>query len=145
LLLYVFSGLLETEMTPKQTTLFRYLIRGCMVIPNSSILTFGELLKDLHPLKEYLHTLPIPAQQFFAEQYDSGEFAKTRKEVGWRLSYMLESPIFADMFSAPENKFDLYSELASSKIIVINTDKAKLKDRSSMFGRFFIAMLLHAS
>jgi hypothetical protein len=50
------------------------------------------------------------------------------------------------MFSNPRSKLDLYTELQSSKVILINTDKDLLKDkRTEMFGRFFIAMLLQSA
>jgi type IV secretory pathway VirB4 component len=60
--------------------------------------------------------------------------------------YLLENPTFERMFSNPRSKLDLYTELQSSKVILINTDKDLLKDkRTEMFGRFFIAMLLQSA
>ncbi len=49
------------------------------------------------------------------------------------------------MFSAKENRIDLFHELSTAKIVLINTDKDLLKEGgSSFFGRFFIAMLVQA-
>ena len=50
------------------------------------------------------------------------------------------------MFSQPTSKLDLFTELNSAKVILVNTDKELLKDEGTeIFGRFIIAMLLQAS
>ncbi|WP_342723914.1 hypothetical protein AAFG07_33205 [Bradyrhizobium sp. B097] len=60
--------------------------------------------------------------------------------------YLLENPTFERMFSNPKSKLDLFTELQSSKVILINTDKDLLKEkRTEMFGRFFIAMLVQSA
>jgi hypothetical protein len=59
---------------------------------------------------------------------------------------MLENTVFERMFSFPKSKLDLFTELNSAKIILINTDRALLgEERTAVFGRFFIAMLLSAA
>jgi hypothetical protein len=38
----------------------------------------------------------------------------------------MENKNFARMFSSPQNKLDLFTELNSSKVILVNADKKKL-------------------
>ena len=146
LLTYVIGGLSETEMTPKQQTLFRYVLRACMEIPDATIHTFAELLSGSTDYQQYIDQLEGPAKLFFATQFNDVQFKQTKQEVAWRLMYLLENPTFERMFANPRSKLDLYTELQSSKVILINTDKDLLKDkRTEMFGRFFIAMLLQSA
>lgn len=146
LLTYVIGGLSETEMTPKQQTLFRYVLRACMQIPDATIHTFAELLSGSTAYQTYIDQLEGPAKLFFSTQFNDVQFKQTKQEVAWRLMYLLENPTFERMFSNPRSKLDLYTELQSSKVILINTDKDLLKDkRTEMFGRFFIAMLLQSA
>jgi len=146
LLTYVIGGLSETEMTPKQQTLFRYVLRACMQIPNATIHTFAEILSGTEKYQTYIDQLDGPARIFFETQFNDTQFKQTKQEVAWRLMYLLENPTFERMFSNPKSKLDLFTELQSSKVILINTDKDLLKDkRTEMFGRFFIAMLLQSA
>lgn len=146
LLTYVIGSLSETEMTPKQQTLFRYVLRACMQIPDATIHTFAELLSGSTDYQQYIDQLEGPAKLFFVTQFNDVQFKQTKQEVAWRLMYLLENPTFERMFSNPRSKLDLYTELQSSKVILINTDKDLLKDkRTEMFGRFFIAMLLQSA
>ena len=52
---------------------------------------------------------------------------------------------FGDMFTHPRNKLDLFGELQSGKVILINTKGALLKKNLEPFGRYFIARLLQAA
>lgn len=146
LLTYVFGGLLGTEMTPKQSTLFRYTLRACMEIPDATILTFAELLQGDQKYRPYIDRMQGPVRTFFDTQFnDQKQFGQTKQEVSWRLMYMLENATFERMFSHPQSKIDFYVQLQSAKVILINTDRDLLKERTEIFGRFFIAMLLQAS
>ncbi len=147
LLTYVFGSLLAAEMTPKQETLFRYIIRALMIIPSATILTFNDFLTgNQTKYQPYIDQLEGPAKQFFETQFnDPKQFGQTKQEVAWRLMYMLENTTFARMFSSPKNKLNLFEELNTSKVILINTDRDLLKERTELFGRLFIAMLLQAS
>ena len=146
MLTYVIGSLSDTEMTPKQQTLFRYVLRACMQIPDATIHTFAELLSGTDKYKTHIDMLEGPARLFFETQFHDVQFKQTKQEVAWRLMYLLENPTFERMFANPRSKLDLFTELQSSKVILINTDKDLLKDkRTEMFGRFFIAMLLQSA
>ena len=148
LLTQVFDTLLGTGTTPKQSTLFRHAIRLCRLIPGATIHTLTDILNtDNVPHPEYVAKLPKVSRDFFEGLFtDKKQFAQTKQEVAWRLSLMLENSTFERMFSQKKSKIDLFTELNSSKLILINTDKSLLKDQGTeLFGRFFIAMLLQAA
>jgi hypothetical protein len=149
LLTYVFSSLLGDggSMTAKQTTLYRYVVRLLIQIPNATINTFAEILQDgVGQYDQYVCQLDPPAQNFFHNQFNERDFNQTKQALAWRLSLLLESTVFSRIFSSTESKLDLFAELNSSKVILINTDRDFLGDtRTGVFGRFFIALLLAAS
>ncbi len=50
------------------------------------------------------------------------------------------------MFSHPRSKFDLFGEMNSGKVILINAAKDLLKEQGAqIFGRFFIALIAQAA
>jgi hypothetical protein len=49
------------------------------------------------------------------------------------------------MFMHPRNKFDLFEELQTGKVVLVNTMKGLLKNGTEPFGRYFIARLLQAA
>lgn len=150
MLTYVFRALGEgAEMTPKQSALYRYTIRLLLEIPEATLNTFVQILQPggLEPYRKYIPQLSNPAQIFFANQFDDAkQFGQTKQEVAWRLMLLLENPTFERMFCAPRTKLNLFDELNTAKLILIDTNKQMLgSDRSALFGRFFISLLLHTS
>ena len=86
------------------------------------------------------------ARAFFQSEFDSKEFAQTKRQVVRRLWGILENQTFERMFSYPTNKLDLFTEMNSGKVILINTAKDLLKETGTeIFGRFFIAMIAQAA
>ncbi|MGF6428193.1 hypothetical protein [Bradyrhizobium elkanii] len=148
LLTYVFDTLLGTQTTPKQTTLFRHAIRLCRAIPGATLKTFVDVINSTStPYPEIVTTMPEATRDFFTGLFtNTAQFKETKQEIGWRLSLMLDNPTFAAMFSSEHSKLDLFTELNSSKVILINSDKSLLKEQGTeLFGRFFIALLLQAA
>lgn len=145
---FVLGSLLGAEMTQKQSVLFRYITRLLLYIPNATIHTFRELLEDGGSLKyqDSIDQLQGSAKAFFQSEFDSKEFAQTKRQVVRRLWGILENQTFERMFSHPVNKLDLYTEMNSGKVILINTAKDLLKETGTeIFGRFFIAMIAQAA
>ena len=59
---------------------------------------------------------------------------------------LLLNPTFRRLFAATENKIDMFEEMASQNLILIDTNKPMLDDApSAFFGRLFIALILRAS
>lgn len=147
LLQYVFTALLDAELTTYQATLLGFVIRLCMVIPNATIFTLRDVLEDIGPFRQHVDQLSDTAQRFFETQYDSkhGQYIKTRTEVVQKLYGILEYDAFTRMFSSPRSRFDMFTEMNAGKVILIDARKKHLRTASGMFGRFFIAMVLQAT
>lgn len=119
-----------------------------MKIPDATISTFRELLEEggADKYREHIEQLQGSARAFFETEFDSKEFSQTKKQILRRLWGILENQSFERMFLHPRNKLNLFSELNSGKIILINTAKDLLKkDGTEIFGRFFIAMIAQAA
>lgn len=148
LLEFTLGSLLQAEMTAKQSTMFRYLLRAMFVIPNATIHTFRELLEPegYEKYRDHLDRLQGTAKAFFATEFNTKEFEQTKRQVVRRIWGILENQTFERMFSHPKNKLDLFAELNSSKVILINTAKELLKQNGTeIFGRFFIAAIAQAT
>lgn len=148
LLTYVFSALGDA-FTPKQETLYRYCIRLLQEVPGATIMSFLELLQrgGIDQYRDYIPKLSRPAQIFFNDAFSAPkEYTDTKQEVARRLMLLLESSVFERMFGAAQSKIDLFEALAERKTILMDTNKRLLgAGRSSLMGRFFIALLLLAS
>ena len=145
---FVLGSLLEAGMTQKQTVIFRYITRLLLHIPNATIHTFRELLEDggLDRYRQHVEQLTGSARAFFETEFESREFAATRKQVLRRLYGVLENQTFERMFSHPKSKLDLFAEMNAGKVILIDTAKDLLKENGTeIFGRFFIAMIAQAA
>ncbi|EHK57050.1 type IV secretory system conjugative DNA transfer family protein [Allomesorhizobium alhagi] len=145
---FVLGSLLSAEMTQKQNVIFRYVTRLMLHIPGATIHTLRELMEPGSHIRfaENIATLTGTARQFFETEFTSKEFDQTRKQVLRRLWGILENQTFERMFSHPRSKLDLYSEMNSGKVILINTAKDLLKESGTeIFGRFFIALIAQAA
>jgi len=145
---FVLGSLLGAEMTQKQSVIFRYVTRLMLYIPDATIHTMLELFQDGGTTKyqSYIEQLEGTARNFFEHEFDSREFTQTKRQVVRRLFGILENQTFNRMFSHPRSKLDLFKEMNSGKIILINTAKDLLKQAGTeIFGRFFIAMIAQAA
>jgi hypothetical protein len=143
---YIFGGLLGAEMTQKQSVIFRYLARLMLAIPDATILTLKDVMQDATPFVPYFDKIEGSAGDFFRNDFNDRQFAETKKQILRRLWGVLENPTFERLFSHPRNKLDMFDALNSGKIVLVNTAKDFLKaERSSILGRFFIALTFQAA
>lgn len=143
---YLFASL-DSDMTSKQSTVFRYLARLVSVIPGGNLETMRQLLepKGIDAYREHLSKLPPLAQRFFETEYGTTEYKDTRQQTARRLYTLLENDAFRQMFSAPRMKLYLPREMNDGKVILINASKRILKgDAFKVFGRFFISQIARA-
>jgi len=146
---YMMAGLLDAKFTALQSTLFRNVVPAIIEgMPNPTLDTFKQVMvKGLPP--EALAKLNPHAQDFFTNRetgFNSKTYESTRKEVVWRLDYLLTNPVLRSMFSAAQTKLDMSREIDAGKVIIINNSKAVLGDEGAeFFGRFFIALILRAA
>lgn len=150
LLNFVLSSLLGSDMTSKQATLFDFTLALMLEIPDATIHTFRDLMQEgaLAKYQQYVSKLDETAQDFFNKEFDvkRGQFETTKKEVVRRLYGILSNPTFRRMFSHEQSKLDLFSEMNSGKVILIDTAKDLLKENGTeVFGRFFLALIANAA
>ena len=144
---YIMAGLLDAEFTALQSTLFRNVVPAIIAaIPNPTLDTFKEVMVKGLPS---LDKLDPHARQFFENRetgFNSKTYDATRKQVVWRLDYLLTNPLMRSMFSATHTRIDLGKQIDAGKVIVINNSKAILGDEGAEFlGRFFVALIARAA
>ncbi len=144
---YIMAGLLDAKFTALQSTLFRNVVPAIIEsFPNPTLDTFKQVMAKGLPRLEKLNP---HARQFFENRengFHSKTYDSTRKEVVWRLDYLMTNPVLRSMFSATHTKLDIGQEMDAGRVIVINNSKAILGDEGAeFFGRFFVALIARAA
>jgi hypothetical protein len=143
LLEYIFSGLLDSPLTPNQTALFRSVLGLLKQIPNATLRDFRNILSDgWEPYEKYVDQLDEDDQTFFRKEFKSNVYKERRPEVLVRLRLLLSNPHFRAMFTAPRTKVHLGQLMNEGKIIIIDNSKAKLGESGTFFARLFVALIL---
>lgn len=145
---FVLAALLGAEMTSKQSIIFRFVTRALLLIPNATVHTLLELMEPGGDQKyrQYIGQLQGAARSFFENEFNSAQFNETKRQVLRRLYGILENQTFERMFSHPRSKLDIFQEMNSGKVILINAAKDLLKQNGTeVFGRFFIALIAQAA
>ncbi|MCK0138927.1 type IV secretory system conjugative DNA transfer family protein [Aliiroseovarius sp. F47248L] len=145
---FVLGSLLSAGMTAKQSVVFRYVTRLMFHIPGATIHTLRELMEPggTDKYREHIERLEGTPRRFFETEFDSKEFTNTKTQVLRRLYGVLENQTFERMFTNPQSKFDMFTEMNAGKLILINTSKSLLKEQGTeIFGRFFIALIAQAA
>ena len=154
---YMFSSK-DSPLTDKQLTCFSYCVKLLFTIPNATILTFFDLLKDPHisktggirpdsPFRKYIDKLnPISRQFFYDYFYDLTEYGATKDQIATRIHGMLRYSTFQKMFLTTENKIDMFENLQSGKVVLVSSPQAILgKEGSRLLSRYFVALTLQAA
>lgn len=148
LLSFVLEGMMWAEFTNPQKTIFQYVIQLVISIKGGNIYTFMDVLADGGHIKfaKEISQLDENMQRFFEVDFPSPDYKRTREAIRRRMDGLLLNPTFRRLFSATENKIDMFDEMANQKLILIDTNKPMLDDApSAFFGRLFIALILRAS
>lgn len=145
---FVLGSLLSAGMTAKQSVVFRYVTRLMFHIPDATIHTLRELMEPggTDKYRPHIEKLEGTPRRFFETEFDSKEFTNTKTQVLRRLYGVLENQTFERMFSHPQSKFDMFTEMNAGKLILINTSKSLLKEQGTeILGRFFISLIAQAA
>lgn len=139
---YIFGGLMEAPLTPKQDVIFSFALQAVLKADNPSLDTFRTLIDSKRgTMPDYIERCEPLVREFFITQFYETNYDQTKKEISWRLWSLLKEPKLASMFTAPMNKVELRNEL-HRKLILIDCDIDILKDFTGFFGRMFIAQIL---
>lgn len=146
---FVIDKLLDAPMTPRQRTLFHHCANLVMSINGGTIETFMSVLNDPTAYQAAIDRLDQTSQRFFNEELKRegrkpSAYDGTRTELGYRLDALLKNPTLRRMFNTADNRFSMYDEMQSRKLILIDTSLAQLAAESVTFGRFMIAQALQA-
>jgi hypothetical protein len=145
---FILNALLGAELTSRQATLFQFVVQALLHIPNATIHTLRELMEPggYERFKPHIDKLDGTARAFFETQFNSKQFAQTREQVVVRVFTILRNRTLERLFSHPRSKLDLFAEMNSGKVILIDTAKSLLKESgTTIFGRFFIALIAQAA
>jgi hypothetical protein len=144
---FFLSAILKMDVSSHQEVMLKYLVPAVMAVPNATILTLRDLVDDGGYQKYVSHfgALDPEVQQWLKSRLHDKEYSVTRTAIKVRIDGFLADSLFRQMFRSPRNRFDLFEAMQSSKVILINTNKALLKGNTEAFGRFFIAKLLQAT
>ncbi|GAA0298196.1 hypothetical protein GCM10009087_05010 [Sphingomonas oligophenolica] len=146
---YLFGGLTNLTLTGKQDVFFRYVARLMLSLPetmgrNATILDMMKLMSDPAPYADAINALPEIPREFFLRDFVSKTFEQTKEQIRYRLQAIIENPTMARLFTSPETKVDLFTEMNHGAVILVDTAKDFLKENSSTFGRLFISLVLQA-
>jgi hypothetical protein len=145
---YIFSQLLDTAMTGKQKSLFRSVLTVLLKVPNATIETFRKIMttgwKPLN-LEPYIKQCDPSTQDFFLAgkppEFDSPQYAETKREVLWRLRLVLSNDYLRAIFTSEHTSIPFGQLLDSGKMIIIDNSKDDLgEEGAEFFGRFFVAI-----
>jgi hypothetical protein len=147
---YIMSALLEAKFTPLQSTLFRNVIPAVMQIPDATLETFKTVMAKGLPTREFSNQKLDPHIQAFFDNRETGfhseTYKNTKREVVWRIDFLMTNPLMRAMFTAAKTRLDIGKEMDAGKIIIINNSKALLDTAGSeFFSRFFITLILAAA
>jgi hypothetical protein len=142
LIRFFLNGILKAEMSSHMDTLLNYVLQGVMSVPGATIGTMQDVLAGK---RVQYGPLSPRVREWLDTKLMSGDWKLTRTALANRLDGFTADPLFGDMFCAPRNQIDLFGAFQSAKVVLINTNKALLRDATEPFGRFFIAKVLQAT
>jgi hypothetical protein len=152
---FLFTGLLGGDLSDNMTMLYRYLVPAMLAIPNADMNTFIDLLdtegaRDRSPPpgfqkhQAHLAELDPEIRSFLQTDYlRDPELVKTKAAVRRRLRAAMADTVFRRMFMQPRNRLNLFRELQSAKVILVNTYAAR--NYVEQFGRLILALLMQAT
>jgi hypothetical protein len=152
---FMFTSLLGGDLSDNMTMLYKYLVPAMLVIPDADMNTFIDLLdtesgKDrsvppgFQKYREHFSRLEPEVRSFLETDFlRDSELVKTKAAVRRRLRAAMADATFRRMFMQPRNKLNLFKELQSAKVILVNTYPAKTY--VEQFGRLILALLMQAT
>jgi len=139
---YFFDALLGSELTSRQSTLFRYLGLLLMQIPGGNIHTLRELMEDGKQFRPFMEKMTGTARTFFETRFFDKSLNATKQQILARLWGVLSNRSLDRLFSAKRNTVNFDSAMLEGKIIFVNTSKEYLGEEGShIFARMIVALI----
>ena len=132
------------DTTSHMDTILAHVVPAVMSIPGATIFTLQQFMRKGYEAFQAKLQIEPDEHEWLSERLKASEYKMTIAALNARLDAFTSDPFFKRMFSTEKSRFDLFVELQSSKVILINTSKIRLRDATADFGRFWIAKLLQA-
>ena len=137
----IFTSLLSAEMTQTQGLVERFLADVMLTMPGATMQTLRDILREPEAFMEEIAKVGGDAADFLSNEFMSGQYRPTRRQLLRRVWGILQSPL-RDMVCAPETRLDVGLELQRGAIIIVDTSKEYLEaDGSALFGKFMLAAI----
>lgn len=144
---FISSGL-NAETSSNMKIVLAYLVPAVMEIPDATITTLRELLEPegYAQYQQHFTTLDTEVQTWLRTRLTNpGPLKMTFDAIKTKIDGFSADPLFRAVFRHPRSKLDLFTELQSAKVVIVNTMGARFKNATEPFGRFFIAKLFQAT
>jgi hypothetical protein len=147
MLLFFMRSVMRAELSGHMETILKYAFRAMQRIPNATIEDLGNLLNKsgFAQYERHLSTLHPTDVSFLAKDVFATEYSASLGGLRSRIRGVAADDVFKSMFLQPRNRLNLFDELQSAKVILVNANAAFLGSALESFGRFFIATLLRAT
>lgn len=141
---YAITGNLQGgEASVFQSGAARYITRA-IIEHGGNLLDFEKILGPKGHLnyQDAIARCPPNVRDYFARTF-AGLRDQSRQSLLEKIAFVREKTVLERMFTAPDCRIDLFSELQEGgKVVLIDTDKDDLtSEGSTLLGRFIIAML----
>jgi len=146
LLRYVIGSLLDAPMTPKQTSMFRRVIRGLLQSRDPTLKTMMHLLQG--KLKLDPSRLDPDTRSYFEDSfYKDASLRETKDQVAWRIDGILgQSTTVERILSQPTSDINFERALTTPSVTLVYTnDDLMGKEGCAFLGRLCIAQILRAA
>jgi len=139
---YFFQSFLGSELTGRQSALFRYVGILLLSIPGASIHTLRKLMEDGREFQPYMQRLDGTAKLFFETRFFDASLRETKKQVLSRIYGVLSNQTLDRMMSGAGRSLDLYEALQGGSVIFVNTSLTYMgAEASGIFTRALVALL----
>jgi hypothetical protein len=139
---YFFQSFLGSELTGRQSALFRYVGILLLSIPGASIHTLRKLMEDGREFQPYMQRLDGTAKLFFETRFFDASLRETKKQVLSRIYGVLSNQTLDRMMSGAGRSLDLYAALQEGSVIFVNTSLTYMgAEASGIFTRALVALL----
>jgi hypothetical protein len=140
---FFINSIVRTDMSGQQDIVLNLLIQAMLTLPSATVHDLRKLLTK-KGFDEYKGKF-VDADPFVIEAIELdlfGDFKQSTQAMRSRATGILTDPLFRKSFSHAEDRLDLFDELKTPKVILVDT--GGLGQATQAFGRFFLAKLHQA-
>lgn len=146
---YTFRTLLQTDMTPRLSTMFTALTQLVLKIPGGTIDTMKEICEPdgLQPYLQYVDLLDRDQRSFFKSKWNDRRDPATNMTKALIVDRIAtikgKVRVLGRMLSAKKLKVNFEELLATPKVILISYPKGMFQEEGTeLLGRFFLAQIM---